>query len=51
MELHYSNNCQQFSVYPTHALTSNRFWAGPQAPRSFIYPFVYQLTFATLGLT
>ena len=31
-----------------HALTSNRFWVGPQAPQPFIYPFVYQPTCTTL---
>ena len=38
MELHYSNSCQQFSayIYSTHALTSNWFWVGPQAPQPFI---------------
>jgi len=52
IELHYSNSCQQFSayIYSIHALTSNRFWVGPQAPQPFIYPFVYQPTCTTLGL-
>ena len=50
MELHYSNSCRQFSVciYSTHVLL--RFWVDPQAPQSFIYPFVYQPTCTTLGL-
>ena len=32
IELHYSNNCQQFSayIYSTHVLTSNWFWVGAQ---------------------
>ena len=53
IELHYSNSCHQFSAYSpsTNALTSNQFWVGPQASQPFIYPFVYQLTCATLGLT
>ena len=51
MELHYSNSCRQFSVciYSTHVLL--RFWVDPQAPQSFIYPFVYQPTCTALGLT
>ena len=50
MELHYSNSCKQFSacIYSTHALTSNWFWVGPQAPQPFI---AYQPTCTTLGLT
>ena len=35
-------------IYSTHALTSNQFWVGPQAPQPFI---VYQPTCTTLGLT
>ena len=33
------------------ALTSNQSWVGPQAPQPFIYPFVYQPTCTTLGVT
>ena len=40
----------RLTFYSTHA-TSNRFWVSPQAPQPFIYPFVYQPTCTTLGLT
>ena len=51
--LHYSNSCQQFTayIYSTLALTSNRFWIGPQAPQPFVYLCVYQPTYTALGLT
>ena len=52
-EQHYSNSCQQFLayIYSTHVLASNRFWVGLQCLQLFIYPFVYQSTCTTLGLT
>ena len=53
IELNYSNSCQQFSayIYTTHALAGNQFWVGPQVPQPFIYPFVYQPTCTTVGLS
>ena len=52
-ELHYSNSCQQFLayIYSTNVLASNRFWVGLRCLQLFIYPFVYQSTCTTLGLT
>ena len=52
MKLHYSNskvanNFYLTLIYSTHALTSNPFWL----VHAFSYPFVYQPTCTTLGLT
>ena len=48
MELQYSNSCQQFSayIYSTHALTSNPFWVGWQAPQLICIPTYMHITLA-----